>query len=257
MAFLWRRLLFLKKSSKLPDAISLLCWKILYRKRKHYEKHMVLLEKISDEELSTVRNLGYFLGSFDPLHQGHIEVVNIVLNEGLCDRIFVYCVRGYSSYKQRSNFFERTSACAVDFEGMENVIMSYMMPTEIQQRLTYQENGLAKLKFDNLTITGIIGSDIAIGLECQSTNSEIEVARKSRQKDFMRGHIVQDDSDSVSCSIALPATDFIVALRNNHEKNDVQGPICGRKVREIIDTKKFRSLSSSKIKENFLQNCNN
>lgn len=208
---------------------------------------MAVLEIISDAELKKIHTLGYYPGSFDPLHQGHMEVIKIILKEKLCDYIFIYCVNGTGSYKQRSNFFERTKICESYFGSSENVLISYMSPVEIQQKLTYEKNGLAVSKFAK-KITGIIGSDIATKLEEKSKNEKLEKIRIERQKDFMQGCIVSDDVNSIFCSTCLPAIDFIVALRNNDSINEVSGAICDRKVRAVIDTKKFRFISSSRIK---------
>jgi hypothetical protein len=210
---------------------------------------MAILEKIDDIKLQSISRLGYFLGSFDPLHLGHIEVVKIILNNNLCDAIFIYCVRGKSSYKKRSDFFSRTKLCEDFFGNQENVIVSYLTTKEIQQRFTIFQNGLGILKFEKMSITGIIGSDIAIALEHHNENEELEKARILRQKDFMRGYIISDDSDSVSCSIALPASDFIVALRNDHAICYIPETICTRKVRAIVDMHRFRFISSSMLRK--------
>jgi hypothetical protein len=213
---------------------------------------MMILEKISDNELAGIRNLGYFPGSFDPLHDGHVEVVNAVLSSGICDAVFVYCVNGSGSYKKRCDFFERTRVCERIFSNTNGVIISYMNSAEIQKKLTPPGNGLAVVKFDGMRLTGIVGSDIALGLELANPSREMENARQQRQRDFMRGIIVADTAgaaDSLSCSTSLPADDFVVALRENHSVEDVPKRICGRKVRAIIDMREFRFFSSSKIKD--------
>jgi len=208
---------------------------------------MAVLEKISDIELGKIHTLGYFLGSFDPLHQGHIEVVEIILKEKLCDCVFVYCVNGQGTYKQRSDFIERTKMCEFHFGNRKNVLISYMNPIEIQKKLVYEKGGLSFPKFVK-KITGIFGSDIAIKLERPNKDENLEKIRMQRQKDFMRGYILSDDSDSISCSICLPAADFIVALRNNNSSDEIPDTVCDRKVRAIINTNKHRFVSSSKIR---------
>jgi phosphopantetheine adenylyltransferase len=210
---------------------------------------MILLEEIGDTQLSKISRLGYFLGSFDPLHNGHREVVNIVLDKKLCDAVFIYCVRGESSYKHRSDFFLRTKRCEEAFSGIKNTIVSYLSPIEIQQKLTICKHGRAKIKFDSLKISGIIGSDIAINLETENKNTKIEKIRLQRQKDYMEGIIIDNSSgDSVLCVTSLPASDFIVALRENHKQNDIAHTVCGREVRSIIDVEQHRYASSSRIR---------
>ena len=51
---------------------------------------MTFLEKMTDEELLHIKKLGYFLGSFDPMHLGHIEVIRIILEKELFILIWVH-----------------------------------------------------------------------------------------------------------------------------------------------------------------------
>lgn len=211
---------------------------------------MNILEEINDENLSKIKCLGYFLGSFDPIHNGHIRVVDLILKNNFCDSVMVYCVNGTGTYKNRSDFIERTDACASTFANRKNVIISYLKPYQIQKKCTIINGELAKIKYKNLKITSIIGSDIALGLEIKSEDKKLEKTRILRQFDYMRGHVVIDDKnyDSSVCATFLPATDIIVALRNNHQINDIPKTICGINVRAIIDTQDQRYIASSFIK---------
>lgn len=209
---------------------------------------MTLLEKMSDLELSQIKKFGYFLGSFDPLHKGHITVVDTILNNNICDVVMVYCVNGKSTYKQRSDFYLRTAACEKTFLQTPNVIISYMNPLQIQKKLTVNVGKFVKYKFDKMKISCIIGSDIVINLEFKNRNENLEAIRLKRQKDYMSGQVISDYSDSLVCVTGLPADDFIVALRRNHKKNDIPTVICGRTVSSIIDTNKYRFVSSSLIR---------
>ena len=208
---------------------------------------MTFLEKMTDEELLHIKKLGYFLGSFDPMHLGHIEVIRIILEKELCDAVFVYCVQGKSSWKQRSDFFQRTKYCESMLCNISNVILSYFPPQKVQQKLTIKEGNKVNRKFSH--ITGIIGADIACNLEYKNNNPAIEALRRARQSDFMQGILLDEKfDDSIACSIALPATDFIIALRKDYKIEDIPSTVCKRKVNTIIDTKEYRYLSSSEIK---------
>lgn len=213
---------------------------------------MTFLEKMTDKELLHIKKLGYFLGSFDPLHLGHIEVIRIILDKKLCDAVLVYCVQGKSSWKQRSDFFQRTKFCESALCGINNVILSYLPPQKVQRKLMIQKGSKVKSKFSH-HITGIIGADIACNLECKNGNPSIEELRQARQNDFMQGVFLDTNfNDSIACSIMLPADDFIVALRKDYEIEDIPSVVCKRKVRAIIDTKEYRHLSSSEINKKML-----
>lgn len=213
---------------------------------------MTFLEKMTDKELLHIKKLGYFLGSFDPLHLGHIEVIRIILNKKLCDAVLIYCVQGKSSWKRRSDFFQRTKFCESALCDIDNVILSYLPPKKVQQKLTIQKESKVKSKFSH-HITGIIGADIACNLEFKNKNPSTEELRQARQNDFMQGIFLDTNfNDSIACSIMLPADDFIVALRKDYEIKDIPSVVCKRKVRAIIDTKEYRHLSSSEINKKML-----
>ncbi|MBR1735006.1 MAG: hypothetical protein IJ730_06130 [Alphaproteobacteria bacterium] len=204
---------------------------------------------MTDEDIAQINNLGYFPGSFDPLHDGHIEVIKVILQKKLCDAVFVYCVHGKSSWKQRSDFYKRTEYCESNLASFDNVIISYLSVWEIQRRLTLKKRNSNHVISKKAHITGIIGADIACNLEYRNGNPLIEQKRLERQKDFMKGIFIdQVFEDSIACSIALPADDFIVALRENYKDIDIPDIVCGRPVHMIIDSGIYRGVSSSKIK---------
>ena len=204
---------------------------------------MFILEKIGNDQLKFLGKLGFFLGSFDPIHEGHISVVEEIISENLCDYILVYCVNGRSSYKNRSDFQKRTALCEQKFSKFDNVIISYLSPFELQKKI-----GIIQNKISN--ITAILGSDIAIGLENVNPNPEIEKSRKFLQKNFMRGiKIDKNFDDSLACSIILSADNFIVALRENLEKNDIPSTICERNISHIIEIPATKEISSTKIRK--------
>ncbi len=215
---------------------------------------MTFLEKMTENDLASIKNLGYFLGSFDPLHTGHTEVIKIILRKKLCDAVFVYCVQGKSSWKHRSDFHSRTQLCELKLANTEGVILSYLSPIEVQKYLTTatqlpKNNNKCHLVSRFSRITAIIGADVACDLEHPNKNSKIEKIRQQRQNDFMMGIPLSESfCDSIACSIALPADDFIVALRENYNISDIPTSVCKRKVRAIIDTGTYRNISSSKIK---------
>jgi hypothetical protein len=210
---------------------------------------MNVLEEMSDLQLSKIGRLGFYPGSFDPLHDGHLAVVRTVLAQKLCDAVFICCINGYGFYKQRSDFEKRTKACFAAFANEKNVILSRLSAVDIQEKMTLpQDDETVTLKFRNMTVTGIMGSDVAYALENPSENEALEKSRRQRQEDFMRGHIIIDTESSVSYITSLPASDFIVACRGDHTPANIPAKICGRRIRAFIDIGKFRYASSSKIK---------
>lgn len=210
---------------------------------------MRLLEEVSSEDLAKMSSLGYFLGSFDPIHDGHVKVVDLVLQRNLCEYVLVYCVNGLGNYKKRSDFVERTKACESALAQRANAIVSYMNLIQIQRKLTIVEDGVAKLRFPGLKITAIIGSDVALNLETENPDAEIEKLRQMRQQDYMRGVPVNESCyDSSACASFLRASDVIIALRDDHQTANMPKTVCGLNVTAIIDTEDRRFQSSSAIR---------
>lgn len=85
--------------------------------------------------------IGLFLGSFDPIHIGHINIASCVLNSGLCDKVlFVVAKRNPwkkyepAPYDIRCQMIEasirgfngRCEVCKFEAESQEEVVYSYI-----------------------------------------------------------------------------------------------------------------------------------
>lgn len=85
--------------------------------------------------------IGLFLGSFDPIHIGHINIASCVLNSGLCDKVlFVVAKRNPwkkyepAPYDVRCQMIEasirgfngRCEVCKFEAESQEEVVYSYI-----------------------------------------------------------------------------------------------------------------------------------
>ena len=177
---------------------------------------MRILEEYIENQGQLRGRLGYFLGSFDPLHEGHISVVREIFSEQLCENILVYCVNGQGDYKNRSDFRLRTDYCAKKFRNFENVIVSYLSPRELQRKLIAGMDENCTKTPRSLHISAIIGSDIVKNLYKISENPKIERSRQFLLKNYMQGLILPENfNDSIACAVAIPADDFIVALRED------------------------------------------
>ena len=210
---------------------------------------MRIFEKYVENPEQLSGRLGYFLGSFDPLHEGHVSVVEKIFSEQLCENILVYCVNGHGTYKNRSDFRHRTDFCAEKFRDFDKVTVSYLSPQELQKKLAVEvEENHIKIS-DSLQISAIIGSDIVKNLYRVNENPEIELSRRFLLKNYMSGLIIPENfRESIACAIALPANDFIVALREDDRFEDIPSEICGKKVRAVIEVTETRRISSSKIR---------
>src|SRR6266404_6119942 len=71
---------------------------------------LVLEELIQNKTLESClqnKKVGYFLGSFDPVHKAHEAIIQSPLEQGLCDYVIAYPVWGGDIYKVRSDIHVR------------------------------------------------------------------------------------------------------------------------------------------------------
>lgn len=73
-----------------------------------------------------MRQIGIFGGSFDPVHQAHVEVVESCLQSDCCDEIWVLPSRvsPFKQDKQTTAFEHRYRMAQLAFESMEGVQIS-------------------------------------------------------------------------------------------------------------------------------------
>src|SRR5688572_6988842 len=60
-----------------------------------------LIAKGTLESTLSNKKVGYYVGSFDPLHLGHEEVAELPILSDLCDYVIIYPNWGRDSYKDR------------------------------------------------------------------------------------------------------------------------------------------------------------
>ena len=85
--------------------------------------------------------IGLLLGSFDPIHIGHINIASCVLNSGLCDKV-LFVVAKHNPWKKHEpapyeircqmieasirGFNGRCEVCKFEAESQEEVVYSYI-----------------------------------------------------------------------------------------------------------------------------------
>lgn len=104
--------------------------------------------------------LGIYFGSFDPPHNGHLEVIDKMLELELCDYVLVSAVRKTKNKPNLSDHFHRLIM-------VSNMINSYQTEKNITNKIFYVENDLNEtidfLRTNNIFhLIGIAGSDFYI-----------------------------------------------------------------------------------------------
>ncbi len=190
--------------------------------------HSLVLETIEQETLRDKR-IGYFVGSFDPLHKAHECVATKSLE--LCDYVLVYPVWGGDQYKVRSPIEARLDMLYRTFADHPSIIVTRLTPKALQERL------LAS----GASFVGIIGSDTALYLD---SNPETSIY-------YMTGLEIEPKyaTHTWGSCMALPADSFIVFLRNNDTCSELNGFIRERPICALLRLEEGRYLSSSMIKD--------
>jgi nicotinic acid mononucleotide adenylyltransferase len=199
------------------------------------------LKLISSQEVnsgSTLINIGYYIGSFDPLHLGHEAIVHTILNQNLCNYVLIYPAYGKDEYKQRSDVKLRFDMLFAAFASHQKIIVTKKSPIELQQALTKidaQAKGpnnmpLVTSMLPNIEYTGIIGSDTAIST--QQDPKKLSV--------FMRGVKIPEkyQEHTIGGIMALPVKDFIVGMRSGDEEGikKLGNKFGDRPIKAVINT---------------------
>lgn len=191
------------------------------------------LEKMHSAPLNG-KTIGYFVGSFDPVHLGHQELVETILSQELCDYVFIYPVPGGDPYKNRIGQASRISMLQLTFAHHNRVILSTMYPMQVQQ---YTQRYLA-----DSTFFGVIGVDVADTLIIDEKKNSV----------FMRGVTIpqKHEETTIGAIMAVSAKAFIVAKRDRDNLMHLNGYVKDRPIIAEIALQSYAALSSTKVKEN-------
>ncbi|KKP24446.1 MAG: putative nicotinate-nucleotide adenylyltransferase [candidate division TM6 bacterium GW2011_GWF2_28_16] len=196
----------------------------------------LITENILEKSLSN-NKIGYYLGSFDPIHKGHENVIQNILDQKLCDYVLVYPAWGGDNFKNRTDVKIRLKMLFAIFENHKHVIVTKLKPLKLQENLI-------NLKTEYI---GIIGSDLALyGAKDEKTREEF-MSGKKITKDFKK--------HTYGCIIALPVKSFIVAIRSGDNIKNLDNKIGTRNILAIVETN-FPDISSTIIR-NFVKEDKN
>ena len=205
-----------------------------------------LIEKGELEHTLSGKKIGYYIGSFDPLHLGHEDVAKKIVDQNLCDYVIVYPAWGGDKYKNRTDVNIRLEMLFAAFKDHPKVIVTKLNPAELQNVLMENEkeklvdgNPSVKSKINGAEYIGVIGSDTAIET----------VKDKKRLAVFMKGiQIPEKYKENTSGGvIALPVNSFIVSLRKGDSIEILNGNMDDRKIIKTIETE-YPEVSSTKIR---------
>lgn len=211
---------------------------------------LVLEDLIQNGTLETTlknKRIGYYVGSFDPLHKGHEAVAQLPMKKGLCDLVIIYPAWGGDSYKTRVNVNLRHDMVFSVFQDHPTVIVTRLSPKDLQDKLTVptflkvKDKTIVKPAFEGVEFIGIVGSDTALSL----------APNEKALSTFMTGLQISEkyQTHTLGGLMALPAESFIVTLREGDDLSSLNGKIRDRKILAVIESEQEQTLSSTAVKK--------
>lgn len=190
---------------------------------------LVLEELPKTHPLYTSKKMGFYVGSFDPLHLGHERLAKQLIEEGHCDYVLIYPAWGGDNYKKRSDIKIRHDMVFSAFADHPHVVVTRMPPQDLQHQLKGPE------------FIGIVGSDTALSL-----NENPKAASA-----FITGMPINEKyyNHTVGGLMALRADSFIVSVRAGDDITPLSNKIGGRPIIAIIKSEKEHGLSSTAVKK--------
>lgn len=191
--------------------------------------HALVLEKIQEkgdlQKLLSHKKIGFFIGSFDPLHVGLEEVIQESIKQGYCDYVIVFPLWENSKNKQMEDVNVRLDMLFAVFEDDPKVIVTRLAPQEIQSLLSKADPKNPQQRDESIKdadYIGIVGSDTALDF---LTNKEVG-------KIFMTGETIGSKFyNSIAGTLAaIPTEDFVVAIQGNHKLDALKGKLLGKPI---------------------------
>ncbi len=214
--------------------------------------HALILEDLVNSEklVSTFqgKRIGFYVGSFDPLHKGHEALANDCIEKNLCDFVILYPAWNGDSYKKRVDITLRQDMVFSVFKDHPTIIVTRLTPADFQNTLTIETNQtnlkgrkIVKPKFNGTQFIGIMGSDTALALG----NNEDALAG------FMTGIKIPEkySQHTLGGLMSLPVSTFIVKIREKDNLSSLHGSVGKRKIIAVVKNEDHLSASSTAMKK--------
>lgn len=181
--------------------------------------------------------LAYYPGSFDPMHKGHLNVIETVLREGYADYVYIYALPVDGKRKKSKPQSIREKYIEMCIKHISNAILLkgsietvFTMTDEITQHITETLNV-------EVEWIGIIGSDNTI------------VKSQNFHDTYMVREYQPDAPYDVNASRAITASSFIVFPRG--DVNDINPRYefaHSRPIMWLSDDNIYNNVSSTKVR---------
>lgn len=105
--------------------------------------------------------VGFLLGTFDPIHMGHLYMVTSVLNDGLVDEVVVVpTMQNVWKEKEATDFQHRCFMVQLAIDEIDNCTLSSIDYRTPEPHYSYQTLQLLKEDYPDEELYLIVGADI-------------------------------------------------------------------------------------------------
>jgi len=191
------------------------------------------------------RRVGYFLGSFDPLHKGHEEAATKLLEYSICDYVLIYpSWGGDNSYKRRADIDIRLDMLFAVFKDHPKVVVTRFNPKQLQNLFTNahpQKESYRKISIKGMHLIGLIGVDRAEW----ALNNPKEAAY------YLTGYNIppQFECHTYGSCMALPVDSLILFEREGFHVIAKDYRIGDITIEKTVSFRDYAHVSSSVVKQ--------
>lgn len=141
------------------------------------------------EKLASVKSVGIFAGTFDPIHLGHLEVAKLSISECSLDRVFFAVEEHPWGNKQPVNVSHRSKMVELAIKDQDKIFRLELPHKhfDIDHTLPYLET-----KFENQKLFFIFGADVFMGMN-QAQWPNLNKLTKHHIIVFERGNFNDED----------------------------------------------------------------
>lgn len=109
--------------------------------------------------------IGLLLGTFDPIHVGHVNMATLVLNSGMVDRVvFVPTMQNVFKDNAPANFYYRCHMIYLAIQGMKDCEIASIDKFSTAPYYSYKTLTLLKEIYPEEELYLILGSDVISGI---------------------------------------------------------------------------------------------
>lgn len=224
----------------------------------------VLLDEVDEAaQVSLFENkrVGYYVGSFDPFHKGHEDVIQQALDGGLVDLVIIMPAWGGDDYKKRTDIKKRLLMLEKVYRSHPRVVVTRFSPKELQDKLTEPDEGRKVLgkptvkPLYGVEFIGLIGSDVALSLSQSAAKEPKKDALKPSKAQkwllsFMSGIRVPEtyERHTIGGIMAVPVAKFIVVMREGDNLEALAGKLGDREIIAVLESR-YPDASSTRVRQ--------